>query len=88
MQINVKGEQQSLVFEEIKEEVDGEEVDEDIAIQNKQRSKAQMSQEEGKLGSHNDASGDNLERLIPTSMSGGMSGGMSPSPNASSPILY
>lgn len=43
-----------------------------------------MSLEEGKLGSHNDASGDNIERFIPTSMSGGMS----PSPNVSSPILY
>ena len=87
MQMSVKqhnGEQQSLIFEEIKEEVDGEELDEDTAIFNEHRSKPQMSMEEGKVDSPKDASGDNIRQFIPTSMSGGMS----PSPNVSSPMLY
>lgn len=43
-----------------------------------------MSMEEGKVDSPKDASGDNIGQFIPTSMSGGMS----PSSNVSSPMLY
>ena len=43
-----------------------------------------MSMEEGKVDSPKDASGDNIRQFIPTSMSGGMS----PSSNVSSPMLY